>query len=291
MTQRLVENDRLNDVLKWEQENLYSREKVTILSGQDIPVGGVIGKVKTSCPATGTADGGNTGNGTCTGVSAGDQVKLGTYTLTCIEAAANAGDFEVRDPDDVTLGQATVGAAYTSEQINFTLNDDTTDFAVGDIFTITVTAGSGKMKEIDFDAVDGTEDAYGFVIDDYDASEADKSGVAVVRDAVIDPDHLAWPMVFTSGGTDVPRVGDVVVGATSSHTGEIAKITLSGGSWAGGDAAGTLWLRKVTGEFQAEDLDIDARGITNFATIAAGLKTAGNLALLKAAGIVTREGA
>lgn len=286
-----IERDRLNDILKWEEENLYSREKVTILSGQDLPAGAVIGKIKSSCPTTGTADGGNTGNGTCTDVTAGQKVKTGTYTLTCIDAATDAGNFEVRDPDDTTLGQATVAVAYTSEQINFTLNDGATDFAVGDKFTIAVTAGSLKCVKIDFDAVDGSEDALGFVIDDYDALGGDVEGVAVTRQALIDPDYLAWPMEFTSGGTDIPAVGDVVVGATSSDTGEIVKITVSSGSWAGGDAAGTLWLRKVSGEFQAENLDIDARSITNFATIAAGLKTAVNLALMAEAGILERQGA
>lgn len=286
-----IEQDRLNDVLKWEQHNLFSREKVTVLSGQDLPCGGVIGKVATgTCPTTGTADGGNTGDGTCGSVTASNEVKIGTYTLTCIEAAANAGFFEVKDPDDVTLGEATVAVAYTSEQINFTLADGATDFIVGDKFTIVVAAGSGKMVEIDFDAVDGTEDPYGFVIDNYDADGADKEGVAIVRDALIDPDHLAWPMVFTSGGTDVPAVGDIITGATSSDTGVLAKITLSGGAWADGDAAGTLWLRKVSGEFQAENLDIDARSITNFATIAAALTVTDNLAALKAKGIVEREG-
>ncbi|MBW2342512.1 MAG: head decoration protein [Deltaproteobacteria bacterium] len=288
---KLLENDRLNDVLKWEMENLFSREKITILSGEDLPCGAVVGKVKTSCPTTGTADGGNTGDGTCTGVTAGAQVKLGTYILTCIAAAGNAGTFEVRDPDDITLGQATVAVAYTSEQIDLTLNDGAADFIVGDIFTIAVTAGSLKMVRIAFAAVDGSEDAHGFVIDDYDASLADLLAVAIIRDALINPDYLAWPMEFTSGGTDVPAVGDIVVGATSSDTGEIVKITLSSGSWAGGDAVGTLWLRKVSGEFQAENLDIDARSITNFAAIAAALKTVDNLAVLAAAGIIEREGA
>lgn len=287
----LLEKDTLNDLLKWEEENLYSREIVTVLSGQDLPLGGVIGKVASVCPATGTADGGNTGAGTCTSVTAGAKAKLGTYTLTCIAAASGAGTFEVQDPDGFTLAQATVAVAYTNKQINFTLNDGDPDFAVGDKFTIAVTAGSGKKVEIDYDAVDGSQDAYGFVIAGYDATEGDVNGVAVIREALIDPDYLAWPMEFTSGGTDVPAIGDVVVGATSDDTGEIVYITLTSGSWAGGDAAGVLWLRKVSGEFQAENLDIDARSITNFASIAAGLTVDDNLELLKAAGILTRTGA
>ena len=148
-----------------------------------------------------------------------------------------------------------------------------------------------KVKRITFDAVDGAEDPYGFVIDEYDASEADLEGVAVVRDAQIDPYFLAWPMAFSSGGTDVPKVGDIVAGATSGDTGEIVKITLTGGAWADGDATGILWLRKLSGEFQAEDLDITARSITNFATISAGLTVDANLAALKQAGIIEREGA
>ncbi len=288
----LTEGYYLNELLKWEQEgNLYSRETVTILNGQDLPLGAVIGKVKTSCPTTGTAGGTNTGAGTCTGVTAGDQVKAGTYTLTCIAAASGAGTFEVKDPDDITLGQATVGVAYTSEQINFTLNDGDPDFAAGDTFTITVTAGSGKAKKIDFDGVDGTEDAYGFTIDAYNADGADIDGVAIVRDALIDAYYLAWPMEFTSGGTDIPAVGDVISGATSADTAEIVKISLASGAWADGDAAGTLWLRKISGDFQAENLDIAARSITNFATIAAGLGATTALAAMKAAGIVEREGA
>lgn len=286
----MIETDRLNDVLKWEQDNLFSREKVTILSGQDLPVAAVVAKEKTSCPTTGTAGGSNVGNGTCTGVTAGAQVKLGTYTLTCIAEAADAGTFEVKDPDDQTLGQATVAVAYTSEQINFTLNDGAEDFDVGDVFTIAVTAGSGKIEAIDYDAVDGTEDPYGFVIDDYDATEGDIEGVIIKRDAMIDPDHLAWPLEFTSGGTDVPAVGDMVTGATSGDTAEIAKITLTSGSWAGGDAAGVLWLRKVSGEFEAETLDITARSITDLCTIAAGITLTANLLVLDAAGIVQLEG-
>lgn len=286
----LKEPYRLNDLLKWEQENRYSREKVIILAGEDLPMGAVIGKEKTSCPDTGTP-GSNTGNGTCTGVTAGDQVKKGTYTLTCIGEAANAGTFEVKDPDDITLGQATVGVAYNSEQINFTINDGSEDFDAGDTFTVTVTAGTGKVKKIDFNAGDGTEDPYGFTIDAYNALEADLSGVAIVRDALIDPDFLAWPLAFTSGGNAVPAVGDIITGDTSSDTGEIVKIDVVSGSWAGGDAAGILWLSNVRGEFQAENLDIDARDISNFATIAAGLTVDDNLEKMKQAGILLREGA
>jgi len=391
MVNRLVEPDRLNDVLKWEQENYFSREVVTVLSGQDLPLGAVIGKILKSIPATGTADQDNTGQGTMTGVSGGARTELGTYTVTCtkapdavdtgaakgtvtpgsntgngsigdvavaagamvgdytlecIEPATDEGRFRVEDPNgdyvgtaivgsefdaggltftiadgdtDFVVGdsftitvpgtgeggewevetpsgellaeRAAVGSAYTSDHLNFTINDGDPDFIVTDAFTVEITAGSKKVKAIDFDAVDGTEIPHGLVIKDYDALEGDTLGVAIVREALIDAGFLAWPMEFTSGGTDVPVVGDVIKGATSADTAEIVKIALGSGSWAGGDAAGVLWLRKVSGEFQAENLDIPARSITDFATIAAGLTITANLEALAAKEILERTGA
>ncbi len=43
-----TEGNRLNDFLKWEQEKLYSREKVTIASGEDLALGEVVGIVTAS---------------------------------------------------------------------------------------------------------------------------------------------------------------------------------------------------------------------------------------------------
>jgi len=194
----LVEGNYLNDLLKWEMENFQSREKVTVLSGQDLVMGEVIGKVVKSIPTGGTA-GTNTGNGTCSGVSGGAKTKIGTYTLTCVATATNGGTFRVIDPDGYMLPNASVGVAYDHEQINFTINDGATDFAENDTFSIEVAEGSGKVKAVDFDAVDGSQDAFGFMIAGCDASLADVEGVAVVRDAQIVADYLSWPESATNG--------------------------------------------------------------------------------------------
>lgn len=100
-------------------------------------------------PTTGTANGGNTGNGTMTAVAAGGAaLKVGTYLVECVVAASNAGQFKVIDPDGVRLNDAFVGVAYTSNHLNLTLNDGSTDFIVGDKFTVAVTGtgNSGKFK-------------------------------------------------------------------------------------------------------------------------------------------------
>ncbi len=174
----------------------FSRELVTVASGQTLAVLEVIGKVLVgACPTTGTAGGTNTGAGTCTSVTKGTKAKAGIYTLTCIHAVAGYGMFAVVDPDGIQIGVANVGTAFASDIINFTLNDSSPDFALGDSFTITIAAGSGQVKALDDgqDATDGTNDAYGIMVNAVDASGGALSGVAIVRDAVVIPANLVWP--------------------------------------------------------------------------------------------------
>ncbi len=189
----LAQGNTLQDILKWEESNLFSREAVTVALGQNLALGAVIGRVTKSTPATGTP-GTNTGNGTCTLVAAGPKTKLGTYMLTALSQTA----FAVRDPDGLALPDATVGTAYVNAGINFTITAGGTAFAAGDTFAIEVVAGSGQVEAIDFAAVDGTQDAFGFVIAPYDATGAAVPGVAVVRHAVIVAADLVWPAGATA---------------------------------------------------------------------------------------------
>ena len=196
----LTEGKRLYDGLVGEAESpsRFSREEVIILSGENVSVLSVLGKVLKVIPTEGTADGGNTGGGTLTGVTGGDDTQIGTYTLTCITEATGGGTFKVEAPNGEALPDAVVGDAYANPQLNFTINDGDPDFAAGDIFTIAVTAGSGKCVPIDFDAVDGSQQAFGIAAGDYDASSADLKGVAFVRDAKFIESALVWPDGATS---------------------------------------------------------------------------------------------
>lgn len=74
-------------------------------------------------------------------------------------------------------------------------------------------------------------------------------------------------LAFTSGGTYEIRVDDTITGATSNATALVHRIMVTSGTWAGGDAAGTLWLSSQVGNFQAENLNVG--GDLNEATIAA----------------------
>lgn len=190
----LTYTPKQNVWLKGETENpdRFSREKVTVASGNSVVSGEVMGKITKSCPTTGTA-GTNTGTGACGSVTAAAKAKLGTYTLTCIAAATNGGTFSVVTPEGYSLPDASVGVAYASGHINFTIADGGTDFAAGDTFTIEITDGSGEVVPIDFTAVDGSQEAYGLMVDDVDATTAATGGVVIKRDAYIQSNNITWP--------------------------------------------------------------------------------------------------
>jgi len=88
--------------------------------------------------------GSNTGNGTVTGVSVfSGYTKSETITLTCVGVpSANHANFEVNGSISGPLGLAAVGVGFSSLVIAFTINDGTTDFVIGDSFTIVTTAAN-----------------------------------------------------------------------------------------------------------------------------------------------------
>lgn len=87
------------------------------------------------------AGGGNVGNGTVSGIVVNNpNTKTETITLTCVGTNTNAGNFSVSGSISGPLGIATVGVAFISNPIDFTINDGTTDFAQADSFTIATVA-------------------------------------------------------------------------------------------------------------------------------------------------------
>jgi hypothetical protein len=57
---------------------------------------------------------------------------------------------------------------------------------------------------------------------------------------------------FDSGSTE-PKIHDKIRGVTSGATGIVRAVELTSGSWAGGDGAGYIYFRKVTGTFQDDE--------------------------------------
>jgi hypothetical protein len=75
-------------------------------------------------------------------ISLNEHIMLGVYTATCISSRTNRGLFEIRGPNKGIIDNANVGTPFVSDDILLTIADGSTDFAVGNAFTITVTAGS-----------------------------------------------------------------------------------------------------------------------------------------------------
>lgn len=84
---------------------------------------------------------------------------------------------------------------------------------------------------------------------------------------------LGYKIAFTSGGTTAIAEGNTVTGDASGATGTVGRVIVTSGTWAGGDAAGSLILTAQTGTFQSENLEVSA---VNLATIA-GDSTANTL--------------
>lgn len=188
-----------------------SRDAITVLSGENLKAGHVVGrKLVAPTVAAAVALGTNTGNGTVTGqaVGANAGVRRGIYTISMIEPTAALGTFQVfwsdpsaGNPRGMLIGDGVVGTAFDSE-ITFTVNDGATDFVAGDAFTIKVTAGTYKYKEYDVADADGGQRVAGVLYEAVDATSADKAGVVLSRDAEIRKDDLIWFTGATSAQKD-----------------------------------------------------------------------------------------
>lgn len=189
------------DWLKHESDPRYTRDAVTLLSTgsvRTIPSGTVLGRIVAATPATAAAAEGNTGDGAMGAVAVGLGAEPGTYRLAMAEAATNGGSFAVTAPDGRLVGLGRVGAAFAGGGLSFTLADGSTDFAVGDAFTITVAAGSGGFVELDPEGALGSARPAAILVDPVTVpATGDAAGLALVRGpAIVRADGLAWPDAF-----------------------------------------------------------------------------------------------
>lgn len=176
------------EFLLTEANGYLSRKEVALIAG-NYKAGSVLGKI-TVGTATAIAKVGNAGNGAMGAITVG-AAKPGAYAVTFIEPAANAGTFQMEDPDGVNVGTGTVGAAFTGGGLTFTIADGAADFVAGDQFTVTVAAGSGKFKLWNPANTDGSETAVAVLYRNVDATAGDRPVLAIVRDAEVNRHLLA----------------------------------------------------------------------------------------------------
>lgn len=186
-----TENNRVSDWLKWEEDQRYSREAITLLSGQNLKSGAILGRQLIGATASAAAFAGNSGNGAMGAITVTGDARRGVYKLVIIEPGTNAGTFEVEDPDGKIIGRGTVAVAFSAGGLAFTLAD-ATDFISGDGFDITVVAGAFKYLEHDPAGTDGSEKPAGILLFDTNATSADTACVAVTRQAIVAAGSLVW---------------------------------------------------------------------------------------------------
>lgn len=154
-----TETARIGNVVKYEFESNmgYCRKAVTAYEAgaKTYTPGTVLGKTLVSGSAAAVAGSSNTGNGTMGSITVSAHARAGQYILRITAASSNAGAFELHNAAGATVGTGNVASAFVGAGLAFTLADGSTDFAVGDTFTITVT-GTEKYKILENTASDGS---------------------------------------------------------------------------------------------------------------------------------------
>lgn len=203
----LTEGMHAAEFLVSEANGARSRDNVTILGGVGTPrvlkAGMVLGKRQSGAAPVAAAVAGNTGNGTMSALSMSGNAKSGIYRVVIIEPAANAGVFQVEDPEGNVIGTGNVAVAFNKGGLAFTLGDGTTDFVAGDSFTIATAPTAEIWLQVDSAATTGEQVAAGILRADVTAPVGtDVEAVAFVRDCEIDSAEIVWP--------DAMSVSDVI---------------------------------------------------------------------------------
>jgi len=118
-----------------------------------------------------------------------------------------------------------------------------------------------KLKLTNLANIDRSESFFGLTTD----VAHDRS-----NNNIIGWDLKGAALAFTSGSVEF-TVGETLTGAASTTTGIVVAYHVTSGTWAGGTAAGTVWLKENVTDYQAENLNGTAAG-GNCAT-ASGIQT------------------
>ena len=130
---------RAGEHLAYELNPNYNREQITVLSGQDLAAGAVLGQINKIIAAAPIPAISGTGTGAMTLLTFGPDVQAGSYVVTLTATSATAA-FTVTAPDGTVLPTGNVGTAYTSTHISFLVSSAGT-MTTGDSYTVVVTAG------------------------------------------------------------------------------------------------------------------------------------------------------
>jgi len=197
-----TENYRNGEFLGRELPGDISRDQVVLKAVNDAATswltGTVLGKIVVGALAA-VAGGGNTGAGTLGALASAVNTKVGAYLFTCFSVTGGYW-FSVADPNGKIVGivKAT-GAPQTISDMTFTLTDSGAHFVIGDTFTVTVAAGSGKCVILNPAALDGSQNASAILYATQYMGGANDVNAAVVNyGATVATGLIVWPAGITN---------------------------------------------------------------------------------------------
>lgn len=120
-------------------EGQYSREQITVASGQNLAAGQVYGKMTKVLAAAPIPAISGTGTGAMSALAFGPDVETGNYVVTLLETGSTAA-FSITTPSSLALPNGAVGTAYHSTHMDFLVSNGGT-MTAGDTYTVAVTAG------------------------------------------------------------------------------------------------------------------------------------------------------
>ena len=82
------------------------------------------------------------------------------------------------------------------------------------------------------------------------------------NDSTTDTPYGWWSVAYTLGNGTEPVADETATGGTSTETAKVTVVVVDSGTWAGGDAAGTLYWYGKSGTFQVETLTFSVGGAT-----------------------------
>lgn len=189
-----------------EQPGFLSRDNIVVAQSQTLVVGQVLGKtgVVASITSSAAADAGNSGNGVFTidgTAPVGAGAKDGVYRVVNDLVATNSGEFLVYDPDGHEIGRVAVGATFNN-QIKFVIADGSTDFAIGDAFSVTVGIeydGDMQYEVLNSTGTDGSQTACAILLYPVTTgSGVTQNSSAITRNAEVRAADLTWPGGITA---------------------------------------------------------------------------------------------
>ena len=207
----ITENNRLGDLLKYELDKNYCREVVTIASGQNLKMGTVLGisngKYTAAVNCTTIGDVNASGNlsvteslsntgGTISVTDGSVAITGGNVSITNGTLTITGGTSQTDTDGEVTTTTITGGAmAVTGGSI--AISGGTVSVIDG---TMSVTGGTSTITGATLEIDDGTLSlnadrvfACAVLMEDCDASTADKKALVLRRSCIVDESKLIFP--------------------------------------------------------------------------------------------------